>query len=268
MNLFKSPKKSLGQNFLIDQNIIDKIIKIGNIKKDKNILEIGPGYGNLTKKIVSTNPNKIFAVEKDRELSFFLKETFKDLKNTEIINDDIFNIIEKENLGQNIIVFGNLPYNISTQILATLILLKKWPPWYEILIFMFQKEVADRIIAKKNSKDFGRLSVLCNWRLEVKKHFNVSKNCFYPKPKVNSTILSFKPKKNNKFIIKNPEHLEKITRVLFSNRRKMINKNFLKLFNHNKSVAEELNLKLDQRPGELSNEMYYKITMKYEELFG
>ena len=268
MNLLKSPKKSLGQNFLIDQNIIDKIIKIGNIKKDRSILEIGPGYGNLTKKIADTNPNKIFAVEKDTELSFFLKETFKDLKNIKIINDDIFNIIKNENLGQNIIVFGNLPYNISTQILASLILLKKWPPWYEILIFMFQKEVADRIIAKKNSKDFGRLSVLCNWRLEIKKHFNVSKNCFYPRPKINSTILSFKPKKNNKFIIKNPENLEKITRVLFSNRRKMINKNFLKLFNHNKSVAEQLNLKLDQRPGELSNEMYYKITMKYEELFG
>lgn len=268
MNFFIRPKKSLGQNFLTDQNIINKIIKIANIEKNKTVLEIGSGYGNLTKKIASMKPNKIFAIEKDKKLTFFLKESFKNFDKIEIINDDIFNIIENENFGQNIIVFGNLPYNISTQILASFILLEKWPPWYEILIFMFQKEVADRILAKKNSNDFGRLSILCNWRLEIKKHFNVSKNCFYPKPKINSTVLSFKPKKNNEFNIKNPHHLEMVTRTLFSNRRKIISKNFLKLFNNDKSVAEQLNLKLNQRPEELSNEMFYKITMKYEELFG
>ncbi len=268
MHFLKIPKKSLGQNFLIDQNIINKIIKIGNIEKDKTVLEIGPGYGSLTKKIVNMKPNKIFAIEKDNKLASFLRESFKSFNSIKIINDDIFNIIKNKNLGQNVIVFGNLPYNISTQILASLILLNEWPPWYEILIFMFQKEVADRILAKKNSNDFGRLSILCNWRLEIKKHFNVSKNCFYPKPKISSTVLSFKPKKNNEFNIKNPKHLETVTRVLFSNRRKMINKNFLKLFNNDKSIAKELNLKLNQRPEELSNEMFYKITMKYEELFG
>ena len=268
MYFFGTPKKSLGQNFLIDQNIISKIINIGNIEKSKTVLEIGSGYGNLTRKIVSTNPNKIFAIEKDNKLASFLRESFRNFNRIKIINDDIFNIIKYKNLGQNVIVFGNLPYNISTQILASLILLNKWPPWYEILIFMFQKEVANRIVAKRNSNDFGRLSILCNWRLEIKKHFNVSKNCFYPKPKITSTVLSFKPKKNNEFNIKNPKHLETVTRVLFSNRRKMINKNFLKLFNNDKSIAKELNLKLNQRPEELSNEMFYKITMKYEELFG
>jgi len=145
-------------------------------------------------------------------------------------------------------------------------LLEKWPPWYEILIFMFQKEVADRILAK-NIKDFGRLSILCNWRLDIKKHFDVSKNCFTPKPKINSTILSFTPKKKNLFNIKNPKHLETVTRVLFSSRRKMINKNFVKLFGHDRSVAKDLNLNLNQRPEELSNEMFYRIAMKYEKLF-
>jgi len=228
MNFFKIAKKSLGQNFLIDQNIINKIIKIGKITENKTVLEIGSGYGNLTKKIANMKPKKILAIEKDEKLVLFLKNIFKDHKNIKIINNDIFNIIENKNLDQNTIVFGNLPYNISTQILASLVLLKKWPPWYEILIFMFQKEVADRILAKKNIKDFGRLSILCNWRLDIKKHFDISKNCFSPKPKINSTILSFTPKKNNLFNIKNPKHLETVTRVLFSNRRKMINKNFLK----------------------------------------
>jgi len=267
MNPIKKAKKSLGQNFLIDQNIVKKIINIGNINENKTVLEIGPGYGSLTKKIVSMNPNTIFAIEKDRNLASLLKKNFKDHKNIKIINNDIINIIENKNLGQNIIVFGNLPYNISTQILASLVLLKKWPPWYEILILMFQKEVADRIIAKKNTKEYGRLAILCNWRLEIKKHFDVSKNCFSPRPKINSTVLTFKPKKNNNFNIKNPKYLETVTRVLFSNRRKMINKNFVKLFGRDTSAAKDLDLNLDQRPGELSNEMFYKIAIKYEKLF-
>ena len=267
MNFFKMSKKSLGQNFLIDQNIINKIIKIGKIAENKTVLEIGPGYGNLTRKIANMKPKKILAIEKDEKLALFLNNIFKDFKNIKIINNDIFNIIENKNIDQNTIVFGNLPYNISTQILASLVLLKKWPPWYEILIFMFQKEVADRILAKKNIKDFGRLSILCNWRLDIKKHFDVSKNCFYPKPKINSTVLSFTPKKNNVFNIKNPKHLETVTRVLFSGRRKMINKNFVKLFGDDKSVAKDLSLNLNQRPEELSNEMFYRIAMKYEKLF-
>ena len=267
MEIFRTPKKSLGQNFLTDQNIINKIIKIGNITENKIVLEIGAGYGNLTKKIANMSPKKILAIEKDKKLALFLKENFKNFKNIKIINNDIFNFIENKNLDQNVIVFGNLPYNVSTQILASLALVKKWPPWYDILILMFQKEVADRILAKKNSKNFGRLSILCNWRLDIKKHFDISKNCFYPKPNVNSTLLSFIPKKNNAYNIKNPKYLETVTRVLFSNRRKMINKNFAKLFGKNNSIAKKLNLNLYQRPAELSNEMFYRITMKYEKLF-
>ena len=248
MNFFKKAKKSLGQNFLIDQNIINKIVKIGNIETNKIVLEIGSGYGNLTSKIASMKPKKILAIEKDKNLSLFTKNFFKDFKNIKIINNDIFNVIKNESIGQDIIVFGNLPYNVSTQILASLVTLKKWPPWYEILIFMFQKEVADRIIAKTQTKEFSRLSVLSNWRLEIKKHFNVSNNCFFPKPKITSTVLSFKPKKNNQFNLRNPKNLEKVTRTLFSNRRKMINKNFNKLFKHNKSVSRNLNINLNKRP--------------------
>ena len=268
MNFQNYPKKSLGQNFLVDDNIINKIIKIENINNEKKILEIGPGYGSLTKKILQKNPNKYLAVEKDKKLVSLLKSKYENFNNFKIINDDIIKVIKEKNLGQNIIVFGNLPYNISTQILASLTMLDKWPPWYEVLILMFQKEVADRILAKEKSKNYGRLSILCNWRLEIKKHFNVSKNCFFPRPKVNSTVLSFKPKKNNEFKIKNPKFLEVVTRVLFSGRRKMINKNFSKLFEKNLYVAKELDLNLNQRPEEVSSEMFYKIAIKYEKLFG
>ena len=162
MNFFNKPKKSLGQNFLKDKNIIDKIIEIGNITKNKTILEIGSGYGNLTSKILDMNPKKVIAIEKDKNLALHLKNIYKNFGNIKIINNDIFNFINNKNFDNNIIIFGNLPYNISTQIIASLILLKKWPPWYKMLVFMFQKEVADRIIAKNNSKNFSRLSVLCN----------------------------------------------------------------------------------------------------------
>ena len=266
MKLLSKPKKSLGQNFLVDKNIINKIIKIGNINNSKVVMEIGAGYGNLTKAISLMKPRKILAIEKDKKLSLFLKNKFQHYQNIKIINEDVLSIIDNHNMENNIVVFGNLPYNISTKILSSLITLKKWPPWYDVLILMFQKEVAERIIAKSNTKEFGRLSILANWRLEIKKHFHISKNCFFPKPKINSTLLSFKPKRINPFNIKNPKNLENVTRILFSNRRKMINKNFKKLFKKKMSLVEDLDINLNKRPEQLTNETFYKITALYEKL--
>ena len=211
-------------------------------------------------------PKSVLAVEKDKKLCDDLKNELKYKKNIIIINEDFLNLIKYKNFGENVIVFGNLPYNISTQIIASFVLIKKWPPWYKMLIFMFQKEVANRIIAKEGSKDYGRLSILCNWRLSIKKHFDVSKHCFFPKPKINSTVLSFIPKDYSKYNIKNPKNLEMITRILFSNRRKMINKSFKKIFKNYNSVANDLKLDLSKRAEDLSKETFYKIVLKYEEL--
>tara|TARA_B100000579_G_C22756406_1_gene816671 strand:- start:137 stop:943 length:807 start_codon:yes stop_codon:yes gene_type:complete len=267
MNFIHKSKKSLGQNFLTDQNITNKIINIANINKNVNVLEIGSGTGSLTKKILRMNPKKFFGIEKDKNLFNLLNKTFGNYNNVKFINEDILNILKKQNLGNEIVVFGNLPYNISTQILVSLLLTNKWPPWYQSLVLMFQKEVAQRIVAKSNTKEFGRLSVISNWRMDIEKHFDVSKNCFSPKPKIDSSVLSFKPKKINKYRIKNPKILENVTRILFSNRRKMINKNFLLLFKNKSSIADKLNIDLRKRPGELSNEDYYNIAINYEKLF-
>jgi len=267
MKLLKPAKKSLGQNFLIDKNIINKIVNISKVEEKSTILEIGSGYGNLTEEIIKAGPKRIYAIEKDKEIFFYLKRKFESNKNLKLINDDIFNILKKNVFGKNIIVFGNLPYNISTQILASFIINSKQKPWFKILVFMFQKEVADRIIAKSGEKEFGRLSILVNWKLDVKKHFNVSRNCFFPKPKVDSTILSFTPKIQNKYKIKKPKNLETVTRILFSARRKMINKSFVKLFGSKKLIAKKLGLDLNLRPEKISKEMFYKITLEYEKLF-
>ena len=132
----KNPKKSLGQNFLTDKNIIDIIVNKGDIKQNDIILEIGPGTGNLTERILFQKPLKLFAIEKDKILANKLREKFN--KKINLINDDILNLDEKIFSYDSIVVFGNLPYNISTKILSSLILLKKWPPWYHTLILMFQ----------------------------------------------------------------------------------------------------------------------------------
>ena len=258
-------KKSLGQNFLIDHNVLEQIINTVQINNEE-VLEIGPGTGNLTEYILRKEPKKTFVIEKDKNLSLLLIKKFN--KKINLINNDVLKIDENKISKNKLTVFGNLPYNISTKILSSLILLNKWPPWYDVLIFMFQKEVAERIIAKSKTKEFGRLSILSNWRLNVKRHFNVSRNCFYPKPNVDSTVLSFVPKRKNLFKLKNPKNLEEITRIFFSSRRKMINKNFNKLFIKNTLIKNKLNIDLNKRPEELSCETYYKITAEYEKLFG
>ena len=160
-------KKSLGQNFLIDKNIIDKIVNILELK-NKHILEIGPGTGNLTEGILGKNPKKVLVVEKDDYLANSLKEKFKD--KIEVLNKDILKINENLLSNQTLTVFGNLPYNISTEILCKWILNIKEEIWFDSLILMFQKEVADRIISNFNTKSYGRLTILANWRLDIKKN--------------------------------------------------------------------------------------------------
>ena len=255
------PKKSLGQNFLIDQNIINLIINSASIKKDDVILEVGPGTGNLTEKILLKKPKKLIVVEKDKNLAKNLLEKFDN--KIEIINDDILKINEEKLSKSKIVVFGNLPYNISTQILAKWIKLKNLNFIYKKLILMFQKEVADRILANTSEKQYGRLSILCSWKMNIKKIKEVSPNSFYPSPKVKSTILLFEPKKNF-FQIKNPKNLEFITSTFFGQKRKMINKPLSKIFSDYKNVAKQLNLNLRSRPSELSSDDYYRLTEFYE----
>ena len=157
-------KKSLGQNFLTDKNILETIVGITPIK-NRTILEIGPGTGNLTSFILKHNPKKVFVIEKDNILAENLDVTFNN--QLTIINDDVLNIDENLLLNEKLTVFGNLPYNISTEILSKWILNLKNNFWFDNLVLMFQKEVADRIIAKFNTSNYGRLSILSNWKLNI-----------------------------------------------------------------------------------------------------
>ena len=257
-------KKSLGQNFLIDREVLEKIVSITDIT-DKDVLEIGPGSGNLTTYILKQKPKKFYVVEKDDDLALLLKEKFD--TQIEIINDDILKISEDKISDQKLSVFGNLPYNISTEILSRWILNIGSNFWFENLVLMFQKEVADRIISEFNNSKYGRLSILSSWKLNVKKIIDIKPQSFSPRPKIDSSLLLFTPKKNF-FTLKDPKNLEMITRVFFSQRRKMLKKPFNQVFTHGKQVAEKYGIDLNLRPQNLEPETYFKLVKEYEDLRG
>ena len=255
-------KKSLGQNFLNDANVLNKIVDLVNVQ-NKPVLEIGPGTGNLTEYILKKKPKKLLVIEKDNVLAHNLQKKFNEQIN--IINKDVLKVNEFLLCDEKLIVFGNLPYNISTEILS------KWVTginnkfWFDSLILMFQKEVADRIIAKFNTTNYGRLSILSNWKLNIQKIIDVDPESFSPKPKIKSTILLFTPR-NDFHKIKDPKNLEKITRIFFSHRRKMLKKPFNQVFNGNQKILEKFNLNLNLRPQNLEYDTYYKLTQEYEKL--
>ena len=255
-------KKSLGQNFLIDKNIIKKIINFININ-DKNIIEIGPGKGALTEEIIKNNPKSLILIEKDNVLFENLKLKYSNNHILKLYNDDILNINIEKIIKDDTIVFGNLPYNISSQILIKFLKFKVWPPRFSDLILMFQKELADKITGKYSTADYGRISIISNYRLKVFRKFNISPNCFIPKPKVTSTLLHFHPINKKKFKIKNVSNLEKITNILFSERRKMVNKNIKKILTE-KEISQINGLEIDSRPSQLNPDIYYKITEFFE----
>ncbi len=256
------PKKSLGQNFLIDKNIISKIVSVSEIE-NKDVLEIGPGTGNLTKSILKKKPNNLFLVEKDKRLFDQLQIKFNE--NVKMINQDILKVNEKSISKKKLIVFGNLPYNISTEIICNWVIKLDKDFWFSELILMFQKEVADRIISQINTSNYGRLSVLLNWKMKINKLFDIGPNCFFPKPKVDSSVLHFIPKKSY-FPIKKSKNLEMITRVFFNHRRKMIKNPLKQLFINFEEISNKLKLDLKLRPQNLSLETYCKIVREYENL--
>jgi 16S rRNA (adenine1518-N6/adenine1519-N6)-dimethyltransferase len=255
-------KKSLGQNFLIDRLVLQEIINTAEIT-NKEILEIGPGSGNLTSYILKQKPKKLYVIEKDDDLSLLLKEKFNN--EITIINNDVLKVSENNISKEKLIVFGNLPYNISTEILSKWIVNLGKNFWFENLILMFQKEVADRIIAKSNSSNYGRLSILSNWKLNIKKIIDIRPESFFPRPKIDSTLLLFTPKKKF-FELDNAKNLEMITRVFFSQKRKMLKKPFNQIFKDPQKVSKKFAIDLNLRPQNLEPEIYFKLVKEFESL--
>ena len=256
------PKKSLGQNFLIDKKIIKKILSCSKIE-NRNILEVGPGTGNLTDEILKNNPKELILIEKDTALLNLLKKRYSN--KVVFINEDILKISEIKISNNKLTVFGNLPYNISTEILTKWILNLNLDLWFDKLILLFQKEVADRIISNSNSSNYGRLSIISNWKLNIKKIIDIKPSSFNPQPKVDSSLLLFSPKKKF-FRLNNPKSIEHVTRIFFNQKRKKIKKPLNKLFRNSEKIIKKLNLNVDLRPQKLDFETYYMLAKELEEL--
>ena len=255
------PKKSLGQNFLHDRNIINKIISVSKINSNDEVLEVGPGTGTLTKFIVSQKPKKVYVIEKDENLANALEKQY--LNKVEVIKKDILKIPNEFYYGRKFLIFGNLPYNISTKILSNLCLNKSLK--VSKMILMFQKEVAERILADVNSKEYSRITILSKWKFDIKRVTDVKPNSFFPRPKVHSTVLEFVPKKKV-HEIKDPGNLEKITRIFFSQRRKMIKKSINVLFKKVPFNYKKFSVSPSDRPQNIDINKYLRIVNEYENL--
>ena len=253
-------KKSLGQNFLIDKNILKIITDVGKISKNDKVIEVGPGNGNLTQYLINKNPKYLKIIEKDKELIKLLSNKFKD--QIEIFHNDILKVNE-DFYEDGVIIYGNLPYNISTKILANWCLSKKIK--FKKLILMFQKEVADRIIAQPNSSKYGRISIISSWKMNVKKIQEINPFSFYPAPKVKSAILVFEPKKNF-YKIKDCKNLEYVTQVFFNFRRKKIKKSLNILFGNYEKISKKLNIDFNKRPENLEPDTYLRLCTEYEKI--
>ena len=252
-------KKNYGQNFLINKDIIKEIADIASINKNSNIIEIGPGSGSLTEELLKRNPKEIFAIEFDKDLTNYLDKIKNNYNNFNYKISNALTFDEKTIFKKNSIIFGNLPYNISLKLLIKWIYSDPWPPFYDQMILMFQKEVAERIIATPNHRKYGRISILTDTRLDVKFHFNISKKEFNPEPKVDSSVLSFTPKKNTNFKLKDLNILSDLTKIIFNTKRKMISKTLKKLLNEKElKIIDFENIK-NLRPENLDFRFYYKL---------
>lgn len=259
-------KKKLGQNFLKENNVIKRIIELVNIDEKTAVIEIGPGIGALTDEIIK-NCKKTIAFEIDNQLVMFLQEKYKD-KNIEILNADILKvdldqIIEKQFLEfEKIIIISNLPYYISTPILFKIFSINNKK--ISKLIFMLQKEVGERITAKKDSNNYNNLTVVTSFYSDPRIILKVSRNNFIPIPKVDSVVLEFLM--NKKYHIENEEDFLIFIRTIFQNKRKTILNNIATYFKKNKleikQKLNDINIDENNRPQNLSLENYFEIYKK------
>ena len=257
------PKKKLGQNFLHDKNIISSIINNVNVK-DEDIIEIGPGPGILTENILKNKARSLLVIEKDDSFEVNLKKIKNKYKDNftylihDVIDFDFNKLIKKEYK-----IVSNLPYNISVPFILKMIKIRRVISWKD-MVLMVQKEVAERITAKINTKNYGRLSIMVNLNNDVKKLLNVKPSSFIPRPKVDSTVIKISPK--NKDININTKVFEKIVKTCFSQRRKKVKNNLDQLNINTISLLELSNIDPDIRAENINIEGFLRISKNYEKL--
>jgi 16S rRNA (adenine1518-N6/adenine1519-N6)-dimethyltransferase len=215
-------KKSLGQNFLLDLNLTARIARAAGPLSGVDVVEIGPGPGGLTRALLAAGARRVIAVERDERAITALEEIAARYPGRlEIVAGDALDFDPRPLLGgAPVRVVANLPYNVATALLVSWLTLEPWPPWYDRLVLMFQREVAERIVSDPGGKSYGRLSVLARWRCEVRILFDVAGSAFVPPPKVTSSLVSLVPRAAP--LVCERRALERVTEAAFGQRRKML----------------------------------------------
>ena len=250
-------KKSLGQNFIFDLNLLDKIASSASNIENNNVLEIGGGIGSLTRAILKKNPKKLITIEKDDDLITILKELQDYYPNYQIIHHDALKIGHQEVFDEPFSIIANLPYNISTKLLINWLKIIAQNQLINQMVLMFQKEVALRICASINSKQYGSLSALSQYYCNVKYLFDVKPSCFIPPPKVTSAIIKLTPKKLDYKV--NFDDFEKFVRSCFANRRKTLKNNLKNILPDCGSVLSDLGIKENVRAENLTIEEFVEL---------
>ncbi|MGL9717112.1 MAG: 16S rRNA (adenine(1518)-N(6)/adenine(1519)-N(6))-dimethyltransferase RsmA [Wolbachia sp.] len=247
------PKKSLGQNFILSSEITKRIAVLAGNLEDFNVIEIGPGYGALTREILAHNPKSLLAIEKDSNLVQCHDQLLNEHQGKfRIMEADALHVIEQELIERPVKVIANLPYNVSVALFL------KWLDnikFFASLTLMFQKEVADRIIAKPNSKDYGSLSVLSQLLCDIRKEFDIEPKEFFPRPKVHSSVITVKPLPTQRFAV-NLEALTRLTRTVFAKRRKMLRNSLHNITSCAEAILEDAKLSGNERPENLTIEQF------------
>ena len=217
-----SARKSLGQNFLLDLNLTARIARAAGLLEDATIIEIGPGPGGLTRALLALGARRVIAVERDQRALAPLEDISKRYPGRlEIICADAQHFDPRPLLGGSTAkIVANLPYNIATALLIDWLSIEPWPPWYDVMVLMFQREVAERIVARANDEAYGRLGVLANWRTETKILFDISPAAFVPQPKVTSSVVRLVPRNAPEPCDR--KALEMVAAAAFGQRRKML----------------------------------------------
>nr|WP_276552962.1 16S rRNA (adenine(1518)-N(6)/adenine(1519)-N(6))-dimethyltransferase RsmA [Bradyrhizobium elkanii] len=217
-----SARKSLGQNFLLDLNLTARIARAAGPLEDSTVIEVGPGPGGLTRALLALGARRVIAIERDERALAALDYIAKRYPGRiEIVHGDAQHFDPRPLLdGAKAKIIANLPYNIATQLLVDWLSIEPWPPWYDMMVLMFQREVAERIVAHEDEEAYGRLAVLANWRAETKILFDISPAAFVPQPKVTSSVVRLIPRAA-------PEPcdrrmLEQVAAAAFGQRRKML----------------------------------------------
>jgi 16S rRNA (adenine1518-N6/adenine1519-N6)-dimethyltransferase len=253
-------KKSLGQNFLTNPELLTKIVKCSGNLVDKNILEIGTGPAGLTVAILRENPKKLITIDTDVRCTEIVENELKpNFNNLIFINGDALEIDENQLFNEKYKIIANLPYNIGTTLLF------KWLENsiknLESITLLLQKEVVDRIVAKPKTKDYGRISVMCQYLCNVKKYFDIMPTAFYPQPKVISSVVNLVPKNNVNLLI--IPKLSFLCSVLFNQRRKTILNNLKNISKDAESILEKISINGRLRAEELNIDDFLKICVYF-----